>query len=70
MRIKISQSFNGENGNELGNVKTQGLEFSEFVIKVIDEIHLKDFEKIATAFRYFDKDGSGEVEAKEWATVL
>ena len=40
------------------------------MIKAIDESHLKNYEKLATAFRHFDKDGSGTVEAKEWSNAL
>ena len=46
------------------------LEFSEFVIKAIDESHLKNYEKLATSFRHFDTDGSGAVEAKELVKAL
>ena len=46
------------------------MEFSEFVIKAIDESILKNYEKLATAFRHFDKDGNGTVEAKEWVNAL
>ena len=46
------------------------MEFSEFVIKAIDESILKNYDKLATAFRHFDTDGSGTVEAKEWVNAL
>ena len=46
------------------------MEFSEFVIKAIDESHLKNYEKLATSFRHFDTDGSGAVEAKELVKAL
>ena len=48
----------------------EGLEFSEFIIKAIDETLLKNYEKLATAFRHFDTNGDGTVEAKEWVKAL
>lgn len=46
------------------------LEFSQFIVKAIDQKELISYEKLASAFRHFDKDGSGLVEAQEWITVL
>lgn len=41
------------------------IELSEFVIGAIDERSVFKQERLATAFKFFDKDGSGEISSDE-----
>ena len=41
------------------------IEFSDFLVRAIDERLLQTSDRLATAFRYFDTDGSGAISPEE-----
>jgi Ca2+-binding EF-hand superfamily protein len=41
------------------------VELSEFMIGAVDERVVFTQERLATAFKYFDKDGGGDISAEE-----
>eukprot|EP00351_Strombidinopsis_sp_SopsisLIS2011_P001605 CAMPEP_0116879838 /NCGR_PEP_ID=MMETSP0463-20121206/11682_1 /TAXON_ID=181622 /ORGANISM="Strombidinopsis sp, Strain SopsisLIS2011" /LENGTH=85 /DNA_ID=CAMNT_0004529647 /DNA_START=1492 /DNA_END=1749 /DNA_ORIENTATION=- len=43
---------------------------SEFVLGAISEKNLLNLERLASAFKFFDKDGGGSVDADEISCVL
>lgn len=49
--------FNGLNAEQI--------EFSDFLVRAIDERVLQTSDRLATAFRYFDTDGSGAISPEE-----
>ena len=46
------------------------IEFSDFIVHAINEKSLQSSDRLATAFRYFDKDGSGDIAPEELVTGL
>ena len=41
------------------------IEFSDFCVRAINERILQTSDRLATAFRYFDTDGSGDISPEE-----
>lgn len=46
-------------------LSTDSVEFSDFIVQAFDESILSSSDRLATAYRYFDDDGSGAISSKE-----
>ena len=56
-KIQLYEHFAG--------LKTDKIEFSDFIVHAINEQTLQTSDRLATAFRYFDTDGSGSISPDE-----
>lgn len=46
-------------------LSAESIEFSDFIVQAFDESILSSSDRLATAYRYFDDDGSGAISSKE-----
>lgn len=56
--------------NNIDTDKNGAISFNEFLAAILNETISKDYEKIAKAFKFFDKDNDGFIEDKELKQAL
>lgn len=50
--------------------KNGAINYSEFIAATMNELITKDAKKVHEAFKFFDKDGNGVIEAEDLKKIL